>query len=82
MNKPLILTPAQAKAVYDAMCALNNVGGRIRATTPTKSPLLQIEVRENSVGEVFVQGDGCEIYADQAEFSTAYGLNADATAGA
>ena len=82
MSKPLILTPAQAKAVYDAMCALNNVGARIRATIPPDNQHSPIEVRENAVGEVFVQGFGCEIYADQAGFYTAYSLNADVPAGA
>lgn len=71
-----ILTKAQAEAVYRAMCELNNIGGRIRATMPTNTQHGPIEVRENSVGEVFVQADGCEIYADQAEFSAAYGLGA------
>ena len=28
----LILNKSQAEAVYSAMCALNNVGGRINAT--------------------------------------------------
>ena len=56
------------------MCALNNIGGRIRATVPTGTQHGPIEVRENPVGEVFVQADGCEIYADQAEFAASYGL--------
>lgn len=94
MNHPaLILNPAQAEAVYSAMCALNNVsgigfgvvfpeaGGRIKSG--------RIGVREfGDTGRVQVehfafqgnpveQVEAVESYDDQNAFATAYGLNLD-----
>ncbi len=72
----MILSKPQAEAVYSAMCALNNVGGRISAQMGVSY------VAENVDGEVCVeQGrgarDGCERYDNKAAFATAYGLNSD-----
>ena len=66
-----ILTQAQAEAVYSAMCALNNVGGRIGAALGDGCM-----VREDSDGEIYISHDvwRLEYHADQAAFATAYGL--------
>lgn len=65
-----ILNQAQAEAVYSAMCALNNVGGRIAANIGV------INVYESIDGWVQVTSPGLptEVYATQSEFATAYGL--------
>lgn len=74
MASDLILTPAQAQAVYSAMCALNNVGGRIDNIFVGGSAL----VRETHSGRVRVLsalGAGeKETYRDQSAFAAAYGL--------
>lgn len=67
-TQALILTPAQAEAVYSAMCELNNVGGRIDVR------LANCCVTEHSRG-VNVEGPTTtEQYANQSAFATAYGL--------
>lgn len=72
-----ILSKAQAEAVYRAMCELNNIGGKLTTEMqPSKDQVGLIEVRENTVGEILVLGDKCEIHADQAAFATSYGLGA------
>lgn len=70
----MIMNQAQAKAVADAMCALNNVGGKIDCWIDGV-----INVMESRTGEVFVhyQGVGTtldEPYADQNAFMSAYGV--------
>lgn len=70
----MILNPAQAEAVYSAMCALNNVAGRVRIYLDDG-----VVVSESKEGRVYVMGElGSEVFATQASFATAYGLNADA----
>lgn len=71
-----ILTPAQAEAVYSAMCHLNNVGGRIDRIYADG-----FQVSEAAhTGRVIVQlaSDHLtvppEIYSNQSAFATAYGL--------
>ena len=68
----MILSQAIAKAVYDAMCALNNVGGTLDARIGA------IHVYERASGHVHVealaQGLSDEIHADQAAFAAAYSL--------
>ena len=49
-----ILNNAQAKAVYDAMCALNNVGGLITVDFPS-SPMSSFRVWEGPSGRVYVE---------------------------
>lgn len=71
-----ILNPSQAKAVYDAMCALNNVGGTALAIQ-LPEVFYRIEVSADVDGTMHikhgpVQSEG---YADQASFAAAYGLN-------
>ena len=71
-----ILNQAQAKAVYDAMCALNNVGARVTVKFPTRDGL--ITVIEGVPGHVYVEetiGTSCvarEAYRAQNDFATAY----------
>lgn len=64
-----ILTPAQAEAVYSAMCHLNNVGGRFACT-------LGDGVCVEAWGSVRIFGriGVTETYPDQSAFATAYGL--------
>lgn len=70
----LILNRAQAEAVYSAMCALNNVAGRVRIYLDDG-----VVVSESKEGRVYVMGElGSEVFASQASFATAYGLNAGA----
>lgn len=75
MQSNLILTTAQAQAVYSAMCALNQVGGgQVEAYVDAAFAL----VREHLSGCVRVvsirENDKREEYADQAAFAAAYGL--------
>lgn len=71
----LILNQAQAEAVYSAMCALNNVGGRIDVLIPNPGGVI-VQVQEMQHGEVWVffGSLGSENYADQSAFAAAYGL--------
>jgi len=76
----LFLNQSQAEAVYGAMCALNNVGGRIAATVAIVDAGTHVNVYETSLGVVclvkvcdfdLVDSEG---YESQAAFATAYGL--------
>lgn len=69
----MILTQAQAEAVYSAMCALNNVGARIAASIDGG----ENEVCEMHDGTVVIHanfGLTKEQHANQAAFAAAYGL--------
>lgn len=74
----MILTKAQAEAVYTAMCALNNVGAACMVDIPSGSRAQQ-DISVNAVdGDVVVRVGLCgevERYRDQAAFATAYGLS-------
>lgn len=72
----MLLTKAQAEAVYSAMCALNNVGaatGRVRidlavvAWGSTGASVELVRSHRDSKAER-------ENYADQSAFAAAYGL--------
>ena len=67
----MILNQAQAEAVYSAMCALNNVGMRINTCDDD-----MVRVAEHQSGVITVyHGDTVrDVYANQAAFATAYGL--------
>ena len=72
----MILTQAQAEAVYSAMIALNNVNGRINATLGRS-----IRVAQRPRGTVTVltlvdeaDWEPQEIHEGQVAFATAYGL--------
>lgn len=69
-----ILNSSQAQAVYAAMCALNNVGGKIDRIYLQGG---QIRVHEDTTGRIFVDSklDGEEFYISQVGFAAAYGLS-------
>ena len=75
----MILNKSQAKAVYDAMCALNNVGARLEANfqgaiaRETVDGRITIYIVPNTT---FPQSHAAEleIYPDQSAFATAYGM--------
>lgn len=76
----MILTQVQAKTVYDAMCALNNIGGTTLSARIEMKGTVCV-VRENPVThEVTVTNllggptSDVESYGSQTDFSTAYGL--------
>lgn len=77
-ERQMILNQSQAEAVYSAMCALNNVGGRVLAVLDDK-----LKVREAPRGSVHVlellagEWEPCEYYETQGHFAWAYGLNSD-----
>lgn len=80
----LILTKPQAEAVYSAMCALNNAGGKVDVTFGTPDDGINVyQYKWRASGKVYVyrmsrgavMGDEC--YADQSAFAAAYGLQAD-----
>ena len=79
MTPTKILNKTQAEAVYSAMCALNNVGARVKATIGDLS-IEGVNVFEMMSGEVNIAMVGdydvldSETYADQSAFATAYGL--------
>lgn len=74
----MILSPAQAKAVYSAMCALNNSGfASNRVTAHSEDdPKWDVTVEWNSSSIAIYLGltGSVESYASQAAFATAYGL--------
>jgi GTP cyclohydrolase III len=79
----MILNPAQAEAVYSAMCALNNVGALINTTRRySNREGFKVTQSEDYFGEIVVatfdandQTTSSESYADQNEFATAHRLN-------
>lgn len=68
----MILNQSQARAVYDAMCALNNVGGICGDITLDEGVRVQwldsVTIRDGLSGPR-------EEYANQSAFAHAYGLN-------
>ena len=83
-TKPaLVLNPAQAEAVYSAMCALNNVGGRchvkaeaFEAQERKNGSVLIFSFATDAEGEVTAMAE--EVYASQSDFATTYGLSTGA----
>ena len=77
-----ILTKAQAEAVYSAMCALNNVYGRIAHLSLDLHPGRAVSINETPEGEVLISwldAGHCaqsERHLGQAAFAAAYGLGA------
>ena len=73
----MILDKSQAKAIYDAMCALNNVSGKITAKFG-KQDWDFTSAFETESGEIIVtrayhyKTQEREIYNNQAEFAAAY----------
>ncbi len=88
-----ILNPSQAKAVYSAMCALNNVSGALWCRMPIGKGEEWADVREDDAGVIHIRKGplrrfdsvesvvtthgSIERYAGQHEFATGYDLNAD-----
>lgn len=75
----LILTKAQAEAVYSAMCALNNVGAYLRATLPDADNDLAIVVEHHPISNKvsimhYDKPSRWESYDNQAAFAYEYGL--------
>lgn len=77
----MILNQAQAEAVYSAMCALNNVGGRLSTQLPPpvgSNTWIHIEDHFEGFGVLIRHGMGTagkrESYDNQSAFATAYGL--------
>jgi hypothetical protein len=76
----MILNNSQAKAVYNAMCELNNVNGKIKATFEQTSVDTFTNVFEKEQGTVIVNKVvkftivEREVFTNQAEFQTAYGV--------
>lgn len=77
----MILTKPQAEAVYSAMCALNNVTGKVNATFMNSRAAIEgITAFEDTYGEVHVWqtlggvAHNTERYENQAAFATAYSL--------
>lgn len=72
-----ILTPAQAEAVYSAMCHLNNVGGRL-SRIDLGQQHRDPQVRCNVAGVVIIERGmpfcDREVHDNQSAFATAYGL--------
>lgn len=82
MNE-LILTDAQAKEIYAAMCALNNVAARIEVTRDCDDNIHELHVKEygpgfieiwHRSGETMCVAGKVERYDSQAAFATAYGV--------
>ena len=66
-----ILTQSQAEAVYSAMCALNNVCGRLECKINER-----VNVRESVIGLIWLtaSGEKTEMYEHQSAFAAAYDL--------
>ena len=75
MEMPKILNQAQARALVDAMCALNNVCASIdRVVMEGKDGEIQIENRE--FGGVKISAPGyIEYYESQNDFAKDYGID-------
>lgn len=74
----MILNQAQAEAVYSAMCALNNVGGKLDVKIPAGNGLCT-RVFEAMQGIILITEDTSmsinrERHANQSDFATAYNL--------
>ena len=75
----MILSQAQAEAVYSAMCALNNVGNVCGKVAVSASHAKNdIEIRWDADGVKIVRGmlvcNARELYSTQAAFAAAYNL--------
>lgn len=73
----MILNQAQAEAIYSAMCALNNVGGRI-AVMIDFNKASEREIVQDNYGNVLVKSDlgmKVERHTSQAAFAAAYSLS-------
>jgi len=69
----MILSQAQAEAVYSAMCALNNIGAHTDSFKLPDDKTVTLYGSEGSVG-VSVKLRTIESYDSQAAFADAYNL--------
>ncbi|MFY3577133.1 hypothetical protein ACOTI8_31015 [Achromobacter xylosoxidans] len=78
MASDLILTTAQAQAVYSAMCALNNIGAVIDVEIPGGCGGTRIQGTFTGSVRVEQRWDDrkSERYPDQDAFAASYGLRA------
>lgn len=77
MKTNRILTATQAKAVYDAMCAANNISATVHVRNVQNHPLFGfLSVHERADGRVIVSNVSrvVETYDTQADFCAAYGV--------
>ncbi|CAB3914372.1 hypothetical protein LMG26841_05168 [Achromobacter dolens] len=77
MASDLILNPAQAQAVYSAMCALNVIGdaAKVHARFPVDGGMLHVVERNDGEIEAWIAGSGeVETHDNQAAFAAAYDL--------
>lgn len=77
MNTNRILTAAQAKAAYDAMCVVNNISARIKIQSIAQHPLFgELSLHESRDGFVIISNIArrIEIYENQAAFAAVYGV--------
>ncbi len=75
----MILNQSQAKAIYDAMCALNNIGASIDVCLQIKPNEPPVRVFEGEIsGKIYiterVDGTILEKHESQNAFAEAYGL--------
>lgn len=76
----MILNQSQAEAIYSAMCAMNNVGGRIAVNfDEDKAESINIFEKADGTVSVWQRNYGLthndETHTSQAAFATAYGLD-------
>ena len=68
----MILSQAQANGVAQALSELNNIGAAVIGSIKLNGVVMSMW----SDGDCCVSfGDDCEVYANQSEFFSAYGLN-------
>lgn len=73
----MILNQSQAEAVYSAMCALNNVGGRMSCLDlgqQSRDPQIRCTVGGSIVIERGMPFCDREAHDNQSAFAAAYGL--------
>jgi hypothetical protein len=87
MTTNLILVPAQAEAVYNAMQALIFVGGKLDVKLPNRPGNKSLRVLERTDGQIVVTitgsfrvNDEHESHFDQAAFARAYNIGPSSVA--
>lgn len=73
----MLLGKEQARSIYDAMCALNNIGATLNVLAVPNAHEADVKVHERLInGQIVIwNGDREETYANQNEFAAAYGVN-------
>lgn len=75
----LILSKAQAWAIYESMCYLNNVGALIGVSIETHRGLIKVQERADGIVHVSIEGSLCEsprheTYDSQVDFCSTYSV--------